>query len=142
MPWLLKLLSKKRRKWPSVFSPIAFFRTIGVSDQYIPTRDEWEALWELAQLERANSPTTTTSTSAVHGGGDYHYPLDMTVLNDLDRFHLVMDTIDRVPQTGERGIYLKKQLRDKLIEHKRYIDLHGEDLPEIRNWIWGAKRAG
>ena len=67
---------------------------------------------------------------------------DMTVLNDLDRFHLVMDTIDRVPQTGERGIYLKKQLRDKLIEHKRYIDLHGEDLPEIRNWMWGAKRLG
>ena len=66
----------------------------------------------------------------------------MTVLNDLDRFHLVMDTIDRVPQTGERGIYLKKQLRDKLIEHKRYIDLHGEDLPEIRNWMWGAKRVG
>ena len=69
-------------------------------------------------------------------------PFDMTVLNDLDRFHLVMDTIDRVPQTGERGIYLKKQLRDKLIEHKRYIDLHGEDLPEIRNWMWGAKRVG
>ena len=67
---------------------------------------------------------------------------DMTVLNDLDRFHLVMDTIDRVPQTGERGIYLKKQLRDKLIEHKRYIDLQGEDLPEIRNWMWGAKRVG
>src|SRR5271157_2982963 len=59
----------------------------------------------------------------------------MTVLNDLDRFHLAMDTIDRVPQTGERGIYLKKQLRDKLIEHKRYIDLHGEGLPEIRNWV-------
>jgi xylulose-5-phosphate/fructose-6-phosphate phosphoketolase len=69
-------------------------------------------------------------------------PFDMTVLNDLDRFHLVMDTIDRVPQTGERGIYFKKQLRDKLIEHKRYIDLHGEDLPEIRNWMWGAKRLG
>lgn len=48
------------------------------------------------------------------------------MLDDLDRFHLVMDTIDRVPQTVERGIYLKKQLRDKLIEHKRYIDLHGE----------------
>jgi XFP C-terminal domain len=66
----------------------------------------------------------------------------MTVLNDLDRFHLVMDTIGRVPQTGERGIYLKKQLRDKLIEHKRYIDLQGGDLPEIRNWMWGAKRVG
>src|SRR5271165_7577699 len=62
-----------------------------------------------------------------------------TTVNSIRRHS---KTIDRVPQTGERGIYLKKQLRDKLIEHKRYIDLHGEDLPEIRNWIWGAKRVG
>lgn len=67
---------------------------------------------------------------------------DMTVLNDLDRFHLVMDTIDRLPQTGDKGIYLKQQLRDKLIEHKQYIDKNGEDLPEIRNWKWGAANAG
>ncbi len=63
-------------------------------------------------------------------------PFDMTVLNDLDRFHLVMDTIDRLPQTGEKGIYLKQQLKDKLIEHKQYIDKYGQDLPEIRNWKW------
>ncbi|MFZ1538327.1 MAG: hypothetical protein WAT23_13200 [Chromatiaceae bacterium] len=63
-------------------------------------------------------------------------PFDMTVLNDLDRFHLVMDTIDRLPQTGDRGIYLKQQLKDKLIEHKPYIDKHHRDLPEIRNWKW------
>jgi xylulose-5-phosphate/fructose-6-phosphate phosphoketolase len=67
-------------------------------------------------------------------------PFDMTVLNDLDRFHLVMDTIDRLPQTGGKGIYLKQQLKDKLIEHKQYIDEHGEDLPEIRNWKWGANK--
>ena len=52
-------------------------------------------------------------------------PFDMTVLNDLDRFHLVMDAIDRLPQTGDKGIYLKQQLKDKLIEHKQYIDKHG-----------------
>ena len=66
-------------------------------------------------------------------------PFDMTVLNDLDRFHLVMDTIDRVPQSGEKGIYLKQQLMDKLIEHKQYINKHGQDMPEIRNWKWETK---
>ncbi len=64
-------------------------------------------------------------------------PFDMTVLNDLDRFHLVMDTIDRLPQTGDAGVSLKRELQVKLIEHKRYIDTHGEDMPEIRNWRWG-----
>jgi len=64
-------------------------------------------------------------------------PFDMTVLNDLDRFHLVIDTIDRLPQTGDKGVYLKQQLQDKLIEHKQYIDENGQDLPEIRNWKWG-----
>jgi xylulose-5-phosphate/fructose-6-phosphate phosphoketolase len=61
----------------------------------------------------------------------------MTVLNDLDRFHLVMDAIDRLPQTGDRGIYLKQRLEDKLIEHKQYITRHGRDMPEIRDRRWG-----
>ena len=63
---------------------------------------------------------------------------DMTVLNDLDRWHLVMSAIDRLPQTGERGHALKRLLQGKLIEHRRYIALHGQDLPEIRDWRWAA----
>jgi xylulose-5-phosphate/fructose-6-phosphate phosphoketolase len=63
-------------------------------------------------------------------------PFDMTVLNDLDRFHLVMDAIDRLPQTGNKGFFLKQQLKDKLVEHKKYINKHGQDMPEIRNWKW------
>jgi len=61
---------------------------------------------------------------------------DMTVLNEMDRFHLVMDAIDRLPQTGSKGTYLKQKLQDKLIEHKTFIDINGEDMPEIRNWKW------
>jgi xylulose-5-phosphate/fructose-6-phosphate phosphoketolase len=61
---------------------------------------------------------------------------DMTVLNDMDRFHLAMDAVTRLPKTGSPGIYLQQQLRDKLIEHKRYIDRHGQDMPEIRDWTW------
>jgi xylulose-5-phosphate/fructose-6-phosphate phosphoketolase len=60
-------------------------------------------------------------------------------LNDMDRFHLVMDTIDRVPQTGERGVYLKQRLRDKLVEHRRHINRHGRDMPEVSQWRWEAR---
>ena len=67
-------------------------------------------------------------------------PFDMTVLNELDRFHLVMDTLDRLPETGVKGVYLKQMLKEKLMEHKRYIDTFGEDLPEIRNWTWTRAR--
>ena len=64
-------------------------------------------------------------------------PFDMTVLNDLDRFHLVMDAVDRLPQTGAAGAALKTRLAARLVEHRRYIHVHGQDLPEIRNWRWG-----
>ena len=69
-------------------------------------------------------------------------PFDMVVMNDLDRFHLVADVIDRVPALGPRAAYAKQAIRDKLIEHKQYIAQHGEDMPEIRDWRWGARRAG
>ena len=64
----------------------------------------------------------------------------MTVLNDLDRFHLVMAAIDRLPQTGDKGNSLRQQLQAKLVEHKQYIDTHGEDMPEIRNWKWSNSK--
>jgi xylulose-5-phosphate/fructose-6-phosphate phosphoketolase len=61
---------------------------------------------------------------------------DMTVLNGLDRFHLVLDAINRLPQLGSKGAKLKQMLQDKLVEHRQYIDKNGLDLPEIRNWKW------
>ena len=63
-------------------------------------------------------------------------PFDMAVLNDLDRFHLAGDVIDRVPSLGSRAAYAKQHLRDKLLDHKAYIEQHGEDMPEIRDWKW------
>jgi xylulose-5-phosphate/fructose-6-phosphate phosphoketolase len=54
----------------------------------------------------------------------------------MDRFHIVKDVVDRLPQTGNKDLYLMQQLKDKIIEHKQHIDKHGQDLPEIRNWEW------
>jgi len=65
-------------------------------------------------------------------------PFDMRVQNDLDRFHIVRDVIDRVADTGSKGAYLKQRMQDKLIEHKIYIDRYGKDMPEILNWKWSA----
>src|SRR6185295_7330187 len=68
-------------------------------------------------------------------------PFDMVVMNDLDRFHLFGDVIDRLPQLGARAAYAKQAIRDKLLEHKRYIEEHGEDMPEITGWRWGQGRS-
>ena len=65
-------------------------------------------------------------------------PFDMAVLNDLDRFHLAGDAIDRLPQLGSRAAYVKQALNEHLIEHHQYIRRHGEDMPAIRNWRWPA----
>jgi xylulose-5-phosphate/fructose-6-phosphate phosphoketolase len=67
-------------------------------------------------------------------------PFDMVVLNDLDRFHLVSDVIDRVPGLASRAARCKRGLSEKLVEHKAYIERHGEDMPEIRNWRWQGQR--
>lgn len=64
---------------------------------------------------------------------------DMTVLNDMDRFQLAIDAIDRLPQTGEKGKAVKRMLEARLGEHKNYIKTYGEDMPEIRNWKWCSK---
>ncbi|HTP38976.1 MAG TPA: phosphoketolase family protein [Steroidobacteraceae bacterium] len=63
-------------------------------------------------------------------------PFDMTVLNDLDRFHLVMDAMDRLPGTGPHGREIHELMRERLARHRVYIERHGEDMPEVRDWVW------
>ncbi|MGA8757104.1 MAG: hypothetical protein WB611_12405 [Stellaceae bacterium] len=75
---------------------------------------------------RPVAPRTTTT------------PFDMVVRNDLDRFHLASDVIDRLPKLGYMAAYAKQALRDKLIEHKQYITRYGDDMPEVKNWRWPA----
>jgi xylulose-5-phosphate/fructose-6-phosphate phosphoketolase len=68
-------------------------------------------------------------------------PFDMAVLNDIDRFHLVQDVIDRVPGLASSCATLSQLIRDKLVDHRRYIERYGDDMPEIRNWLWRPPRA-
>jgi xylulose-5-phosphate/fructose-6-phosphate phosphoketolase len=60
----------------------------------------------------------------------------MVVLNELDRFHLAIEVIERVPGLGVASAHIKQQFRDALIEHTRYVHQHGEDMPQIQNWKW------
>jgi xylulose-5-phosphate/fructose-6-phosphate phosphoketolase len=69
-------------------------------------------------------------------------PFDMVVLNDMDRFHLAADALNRIPRLHLRAAYAKQAIRDRLIEHRQYVSTHGEDLPEVRDWRWGAAEGG
>jgi xylulose-5-phosphate/fructose-6-phosphate phosphoketolase len=66
----------------------------------------------------------------------------MAVLNELDRFHLVINVINRVPQLGDRAAHVKQELQFKLIEHSEYTHAHGEDMPEVRDWKWSGRSSG
>ncbi len=64
----------------------------------------------------------------------------MAVRNDIDRFHLVEDVIDRVPKLGYKAAYIKQEMRNRIIDHKQYIEKYGKDMPEILNWRWNANQ--
>jgi xylulose-5-phosphate/fructose-6-phosphate phosphoketolase len=93
-------------------------------------------------IHRLTYRRTNHDNFHVHGyreEGTTTTPFDMTVLNELDRFHLAMDVIDRVPRLRNIGAHLHQILRDKLQEHRDYICRHGEDMPEIRDWQWNVE---
>ena len=75
----------------------------------------------------------------VHGykeEGTTTTPFDMTVMNNLDRFHLAADVVDRVPKLQRVGAHFRQFLRSKLVEHKQYTREHGNDMPEVKDWKW------
>ena len=69
-------------------------------------------------------------------------PFDMVVLNELDRYHLAIEAIERVPGLAAKAAQAKQHFRDKLIEHSRYVREHGEDMPEIQGWVWPNSAGG
>jgi len=92
-------------------------------------------------IHRLTYNRTNHQNIHVHGyneEGTITTPFDLVVMNKLDRFHLVAAVVDRVPKLARHVGEVREAIRDKLIEHKRYIDEYGEDMPEVRNWQWGA----
>ena len=73
--------------------------------------------------------------------GNINTPLELAIQNQIDRFSLAIDVIDRVPGLGQRAAHLRQAMRDKLIDHREYIERHGQDMPEILEWRWQAHAA-
>jgi xylulose-5-phosphate/fructose-6-phosphate phosphoketolase len=92
--------------------------------------------WLVHRLTYNRSNNTKLHVRGYKEEGTITTSFDMTVLNEMDRFHLAIDVIDRLPHSGSKGAYLKQQLMDKLTEHSRYIRTYGKDMPEILNWKW------
>ena len=94
--------------------------------------------WLIHRLTYRRTNHNNLHVRGYKGEGTTTTPFYMVVLNDLDRFHLAEDVIDRLPDLGSKGAYTKQYLNNKLLEHKEYIHVHGEDMPEILNWKWKA----
>jgi xylulose-5-phosphate/fructose-6-phosphate phosphoketolase len=92
--------------------------------------------WLVHRLTYNRANNVNMHVHGYHEEGTITTAFDMTVLNKLDRFHLAMAVIDRLPQFGNRTAYLKQMLTDRLVDHRNYITEYGEDMPEIRNWTW------
>lgn len=92
--------------------------------------------WLIHRLTYRRTNHTNLHVRGYREEGTTTTPFDILVMNELDRFHLVMDVIDRVSKLGSKAAHVKQALHEKLIEHRLYITIHGEDMPEIRDWKW------
>jgi xylulose-5-phosphate/fructose-6-phosphate phosphoketolase len=124
------------REHPHGLSDAEFRRTVHPDKPVIFAFHAYPWLIHRLTYRRTNHPNI--HVRGYKEEGTITTPFDMTVLNDLDRFHLVQDAIDRVGSLGSRGETLREMMSDKRSEHKRYIDQHGVDMPDIRNWKWGG----
>ncbi len=94
--------------------------------------------WLIHQLTYRRTNHPNIHVRGYKEEGSTTTPFDMVVRNDLDRFHLVMDVIDRVPTLGSRVAHLKQRMAERLVEHRQYIEAHGDDMPLVRDWKWGV----
>ena len=92
--------------------------------------------WLIHRLTYRRSNHANLHVRGYKEEGTTSTPFDMVVMNEVDRFHLAMDAIDRAPRLKDQAVYLKQALHNKLIDHKQYISTYGEDMPEIQNWKW------
>jgi xylulose-5-phosphate/fructose-6-phosphate phosphoketolase len=97
--------------------------------------------WLIHRLTYKRSNHANMHVRGYKEEGTTSTPFDMVVMNDLDRFHLFADVIDRLPQLGPEAAYAKQAIAQKLIAHKQYIAEHGDDMPDITNWRWGGRAA-
>ena len=133
---LMKLQSPNEH--PHALSDAEFDALFTTSKPVIFAYHGYPALIHRLTYRRANH-----GNFHVHGykeEGTTTTPFDLTVMNDLDRFHLVTDVIARVPQLGPSAVAVKETIHDKLTAHKAYVSEHGEDMPEIRNWKWAGRK--
>jgi xylulose-5-phosphate/fructose-6-phosphate phosphoketolase len=94
--------------------------------------------WLIHRLTYRRTNDTRIHVRGYKEEGTTTTPFDMVMLNDLDRYHLVIDVIDRVPTLGDRYATLRQQMQDKRLAAREYTREHGDDIPEVRDWVWPA----
>src|SRR5205814_81644 len=146
-PGFIDLVANKKAEVVRVYLPPASEHPHGLSDSDFLALFSRDAPiifayhgypWLIHRLAYRHANHDNLHVRGYKEEGTITTPFDMAVLNDLDRFHLVMDVMDRVPGLSNKAAYVKQTVRDRLIEHRQYIYEHGEDMPAICDWRWST----